>query len=47
LLLFLRLNGRRLTADQVSATRMMFAVAAGEIGIEDLAAWIRTNSEAA
>lgn len=44
LLLFLRLNGRRLTADQVDATRRVLAVASGEIGIEPLAEWIRANS---
>lgn len=43
LLLFLRLNGSRLTADRVDATRTILAVDAGEIGIEQLAAWIRRN----
>jgi len=46
LLLFLRLNGRRLAADQVDATRKVRGVAAGEIGIEPLTAWIRANSTA-
>lgn len=44
LLLFLRLNGRRLIADRVDATRTVFAVAAGDMGIEPLANWIRANS---
>lgn len=44
LLLFLRLNGRRLTADRVDATRVVLGVAAGEMGIEALAGWIRANS---
>lgn len=43
LLLFLRLNGKRLTADRVDATRTVLAVAAGEVGIDQLAAWIRRN----
>lgn len=43
LLLFLRLNGQRLTADKVDATRTMLAVAAGQIDIDQLAAWIRPN----
>jgi len=44
LLLFLRLNGLRLTAERVDATRTILAVAAGEIGIVPLAEWIRANS---
>lgn len=44
LLLFLRLNGHRLNADRVDATRVIFAVAAGETGIEPLADWIRKNA---
>lgn len=43
LLLFLRLNGQRLEADRVDATKTILAVAAGETGIDDLAAWIRRN----
>lgn len=41
---FLLLNGMRLTADQVEATRVMLAVAAGEVDIEALAEWVRTHS---
>lgn len=44
LTLFLRLNGRELTADQVQATKTMYAVAAGEIEIDSLTEWLRTNS---
>ena len=43
LLLFLRLNGKHLTADRVDATRIVLAVAAGEIDADQLAAWIRRN----
>jgi len=43
LLVFLAINGKRLTADRVDATRRMFAVAAGEVGIDDLADWIAAN----
>ncbi|MDP1631307.1 MAG: type II toxin-antitoxin system death-on-curing family toxin [Caulobacter sp.] len=42
-LLFLRLNGRRLTADRADATRIMLAVAAGALDIDQLAEWIRRN----
>ena len=38
--LFLGLNGLRLVADQVEATRMMLAVAAGGITEEELAVWV-------
>jgi len=43
--LFLRRNGRRLTATQADAARMVLAVAAGERDIDALAAWIRRSSE--
>jgi death on curing protein len=39
--LFLALNGLRLIADQVEATRVVLAFAAGEIGEQNLADWIR------
>lgn len=42
--LFLALNGYRLTADQVSATRTMLAVAAGELDEPGFAAWLRANT---
>lgn len=41
--LFLALNGYRLTADQVSATRTMLAVAAGELDESGFAVWLRAN----
>jgi len=41
---FLMLNGHRLTATQVDATLIMFAVAAGEIDEHAFAEWIRQNS---
>lgn len=41
---FLMLNGHRLTATQVDATLIMFAVAAGEIEEPAFAEWIRQNS---
>ena len=44
--LFLRLNGRRLTASQGAAARKVLAVAAGERDINALAEWIRENSAA-
>lgn len=43
--LFLALNGYRLVAGQVDATRTMLAVAAGEMSETDFAEWIRSNSE--
>ena len=43
LTLFLRLNGLRLAADQVDATRAMFALAAGKLDGPRLAEWIRRN----
>lgn len=42
--LFLRLNGRRLTADQSDAARTVLAVAAGPRDIEPLTGWIRLHS---
>jgi death-on-curing protein len=41
--LFLAINGYRLVADQISATQVMLAVAAGEIEEAQFAAWIRSN----
>jgi death-on-curing protein len=43
--LFLALNGWRLTADQVAATRAMVAVAAGELSEDQMVVWIRRNME--
>lgn len=43
--LFLRLNGYKLTATQVDATRTMLALAAGELTEAQLAQWIRHNSK--
>lgn len=43
---FLLINGVRLTATQEDATLTMLRVAAGEIDIATLAAWIRSNSAA-
>ena len=43
---FLLINGRRLTASQEDATVTMLKVAAGDIDIDALAAWIRANSAA-
>ena len=42
--LFLRLNGRRLIAEQADAARAVLAVAAGEREIEPIAEWIRARS---
>jgi death-on-curing protein len=44
--LFLRLNGRRLVAEQADAVRMVLAVAAGEHDIALVADWIRSRSVA-
>lgn len=41
--LFLGLNGFQLVADQVDATRTVFALAAGEMDEPDFAAWIRAG----
>jgi death on curing protein len=41
--LFLFLNGYRLLATQVDATRTILKLAASEISEEQFAAWIRTN----
>lgn len=43
--LFLALNGFRLCASQIEATKAMLAVAAGELSEPDFAAWIRENSK--
>ena len=41
---FLFINHRPLTADQTDATTTMLGVAAGDIDIDQLAAWIRLNA---
>lgn len=46
LILFLALNSTPLRADKVDAIKTMLGVAAGQIGIDMLAAWIRANSAA-
>ena len=42
---FLRMNGFRLTAPEVEAATIIRDIAAGEIGEEELAAWITANME--
>jgi death on curing protein len=42
----LYLNGYRLTATQVDATRTMLALAASELSEEQFADWIRGNIKA-
>ncbi|MDP9169224.1 MAG: type II toxin-antitoxin system death-on-curing family toxin [Acidobacteriota bacterium] len=42
---FLAINGYRLTASEIDAIGMMFAVAAGTVTEQDLALWIAKNSE--
>lgn len=44
--LFLRLNGRRLTADQADAALTVLAVAAGRRDVDELARWIADRSVA-
>jgi death-on-curing protein len=39
--LFLMLNDQELVFDKVEATQVMLALAAGELGEEELAAWLR------
>jgi death-on-curing protein len=39
--LFLRANGKRLVADQADAARTIFRLAAGEIDLSELVAWLR------
>ena len=41
---FLQMNGRELTADEVDAANTMQSVASGDISEEELAAWIESNS---
>ena len=41
--LFLELNGFRLVAEQVDASRTLIELAAGEMGEQELAAWIRAS----
>ena len=42
--LFLALNNLRLTAGKVEATRIMLAVAAGDLDEDGLAEWLRVHS---
>lgn len=42
---FLRRNGMRFAPDQAQATRMMFALAAGEVSEQSLTRWIADNIE--
>src|SRR5665213_4299634 len=41
--LFLRLNGLRLRADRIEATRMVLAIAAGDLAVDDFARWVKAN----
>lgn len=41
--LFLGLNGQRLVADKADATRVMLAVAGGELSESDFAEWIKAH----
>lgn len=43
MLLFLRLNGYRLTAAQAEAADRILSVAAGKLDIDSLTAWLRAN----
>jgi death-on-curing protein len=43
---FLELNGHRFTAHEVDTTLRTLALAAGEIGEAEFAAWLRDNVEA-
>ena len=44
--LFLALNGQRLVADRAEATNVMLAVAAGDLGDDAFAAWIKAHMKA-
>ena len=44
--LFLYLNGYRLKATQASATLAVLAVAAGDMGEDEFAAWLRAHARA-
>ncbi len=41
--LFLEKNGLHLRADKAEAAHMMFSIASGDIGEEELASWIREH----
>jgi death-on-curing protein len=43
MVVFLRRNGVRFAPDQAQATKMMLALAAGEVSEESLARWLRDN----
>ena len=43
LTLFLRLNGKRLRADQAKAALTIIALAAGRLEVTELAAWVRDH----
>lgn len=43
MLIFLRKNGVRFTPDQAQSTKIMLALAAGEVSEESLARWIKDN----
>lgn len=43
--MFLRLNGHRLVATQIEATRTMIAVASGELDESAFATWLREHLE--
>jgi death-on-curing protein len=42
--MFLRLNGHRLTASQYDATLTLLALAAGDLGEAEFAAWLRIHT---
>jgi len=44
MLVFMRLNGLRLTATNTAAAETLYAVAAGGSGVDALAEWIRANN---
>ncbi len=44
MILFLALNGQVLKPDKLDAINAIMAVAAGDVDIDDLAAWIRDNT---
>ena len=46
MVLFLRINGLKLAAEQGEAAAIIYALAAGELDVERLAEWLRRNVQA-
>jgi death-on-curing protein len=44
--IFLELNGHRLTASNGEAAGFTLRIAAGQLGVKEIAAWLKTHSQA-